>query len=118
MDNFPSPSAGKPAGEGKEETILCNVCVEKNEKDKKQADMYCYICDTVYCDNHAGVRNLQQYLVHVDQVSTLETEISPSNNFLGGMNCEKTVETPMLRSSMDYGSSIGYRTTSIIVNYI
>ena len=58
MDNFPSPSAGKPAGEGKEETILCNVCVEKNEKDKKQADMYCYICDTVYCDNHAEVRNL------------------------------------------------------------
>ena len=57
MDNFPSPSAGKPAGEGKEETILCNVCVEKNEKDKKQADMYCYICDTVYCDNHAEVRN-------------------------------------------------------------
>ena len=56
MDNFPSPSARKPVEERKEETILCNVCVEKNEKDKKQADMYCYICDTVYCDNHAGVR--------------------------------------------------------------
>ena len=56
MDNFPSPSARKPVEERKEETILCNVCVEKNEKDKKQADMYCYICDTVYCDNRAGVR--------------------------------------------------------------
>ena len=58
MDNFPSTSTRKPSEERKEETILCNVCVEKNEKDKKQADMYCYICDTVYCDNHAGVSNL------------------------------------------------------------
>ena len=37
--------------------------VEKNEKDKKKADMYCYICDTVYCDNHAGVRNSMVILV-------------------------------------------------------
>ena len=58
MYNFPSPSAREPTEERKEETTLCNVCVEKNEKDKKQADMYCYICDTVYCDNHAGVSNL------------------------------------------------------------
>ena len=58
MDNFPSPSARKPTEERKEETILCDVCVEKNEKDEKQADMYCAICDTVYCDNHAGVRYL------------------------------------------------------------
>ena len=56
MDNFPSPLTRKLVEERKEETILCNVCVEKNEKDKKQADMYCYICDTVFCDKHAGVR--------------------------------------------------------------
>ena len=75
MDNFPSPSARKQVEERKEEAILCNVCVEKNEKDKKQADMYCNICDTVYCDNHAGAR------LHVKQVSILETDISLLNDF-------------------------------------
>ena len=48
--------ASRRGKRGDTSVTLCNVCVEKNEKDKKQADMYCYICDTVYCDNHAGVR--------------------------------------------------------------
>ena len=49
------PSASRKPSEEKEEIILCHVCLKKNEKVKKRADMYCYECDNVFCDHHAGV---------------------------------------------------------------
>ena len=50
------PSASREPSEEKEDVILCHVCVKKNEKKKKGADMYCYVCNNVFCDHHSGVR--------------------------------------------------------------
>ena len=49
------PSASRKPSEEKEQIILCHVCVKKNEKLKKKADMYCYVCNNVFCDHHSGV---------------------------------------------------------------
>jgi hypothetical protein len=55
--NIPSASSKK----AEEEIILCHVCKKKNEKDKITADMYCYDCNNVFCDNHSGVSETFQY---------------------------------------------------------
>ena len=49
------PSASRKPSKEKEEMILCHVCEKKKTKEKNKADMYCYNCNNVFCDHHAGV---------------------------------------------------------------
>lgn len=51
IDNL--PPASEETETANEEMLVCHVCEKK--KEKKKADMYCYICNNVYCDNHSGV---------------------------------------------------------------
>ena len=55
VDNLPSASK---TDQRKEKIIPCHIFKRKKEKDDETipADMYCYDCDNVYCDEHSEVR--------------------------------------------------------------
>ena len=54
VDNLPSASK---IDQKKEEIIPCHICERNKENDEETipADMYCYDCDNVFCDEHSGV---------------------------------------------------------------
>ena len=57
VDNF--PSASRIIEEKKEEVIPCHICQRNKDKEETTAaDMYCYNCDNVFCDEHSGVSKI------------------------------------------------------------
>ena len=53
VDNLPSASK---IDQKKEEVIPCHICEsDKGKVETILADMYCYDCDNVFCDEHSGV---------------------------------------------------------------
>ena len=53
VDKFPSASKIERK---KEEIIPCHICERNKDKEETTAaDMYCYNCDNVFCDEHSGV---------------------------------------------------------------
>ena len=53
IDSLPS-ALTKPT-EKEDKVINCSVCLKKKSKLTNKADMYCYNCKDVFCDQHAGV---------------------------------------------------------------
>ena len=52
IDSLPS-ALTKPTEE-EDKVINCSVCLKKKSKLTNKADMYCYNCKDVFCDQHAG----------------------------------------------------------------
>ena len=56
IDSLPS-ALTKPTEE-EDKVINCSVCLKKKSKLTNKADMYCYNCKDVFCDQHAGVSRI------------------------------------------------------------
>ena len=58
VDELPSALSGPEDDKECADTaadVYCHVCVKKNKTSKRKADMFCYNCNNVFCDDHAGV---------------------------------------------------------------
>ena len=61
VDELPSALSGSEDDKECADTaadVYCHVCVKKNKTSKMKADMFCYNCNNVFCDDHAGVCNV------------------------------------------------------------
>ena len=56
IDSLPS-ALTKPTEE-EDKVINCSACLKKQSKVTNNADIYCYNCKDVFCDQHAGVSRI------------------------------------------------------------
>ena len=80
VDNLPAASKIE---QKTEEIIPCHICERNKDKEETTAaDMYCYNCDNVFCDEHSGVSKTFHLILYLEREGEGEREILYSVSML------------------------------------
>ena len=117
IDSLPS-ALTKPTEEDK--VINCSVCLKKKSKLTNKADMYCYNCKDVFCDQHAGVSRISidsfQNLTQKDKMNSFKFFLSDSE--LGNLPLTKKNVVSNNKVVVQSNANVSYKLHTYCLYYL